>query len=362
MAEINYDDERFAKVETDKNTALAEVDSTYQGMIDKSQGFYNEQIQAAKDYGETQTQLQQEQTDFAIDQINQQKEQAEKDYHKEQSAAYVDWQKQSNDYGSNAEKMADAGLAHSGYSESSKVAMYNAYQNRLATARETFSKAVLNYDNAIKDAQLKNSAVLADIAFQTLQTTLNLGMQGFQYENQLILDRLNQKTQLDQVYYNRYQDVINQMNTENSMAEQVRQFNASLAEDQRQFNMSYNKSGGGSGGSNGKNSPSITGSVNKGSGSIWDKVINFLENANAKNVDAKNAAKSYGNAKRYLVNNGKADCVDGKGGCSRLLSEEQWKKGKTMSVTLGIQDVMYDHNTYKDYLEDYIDYAMSIGE
>ena len=244
--DINYDDKRFTQVEADKQVAMNEMNSTYDNMIGQSDKYYQEQINATKDYAETQKQLQQQQTDFAIEQVEQQKAQAEKDYTKEQSGAYVDWQKQSNQYGANAEAQAAQGLNNTGYSESSQVSMYNTYQNRVATARESYNKAVLNYDNAIKDAQLQNNSKLAEIAFQALQTQLELSLQGFQYKNQLVLDKVAQKQQLENTYYSRYQDVLNQMNTENAMAEQVRQYNENLAlekqqmqEQIRQYNQSY---------------------------------------------------------------------------------------------------------------------------
>ena len=242
---INYDDSRFTEVEEDKQTALSELESTYADMINDSDQYYQSQIDAAKNYADTQSQLQQEQTDFAIEKIEQEKEQAKTDYLKEQSGAYVDWQKQSNQYGSNAEKMAAAGLANTGYSESAQVSMYNTYQNRLATARESYNKAVLNYNNSITEARLQNNSVLAEIAYNALQTQLALSLEGFQYKNQLILDKYNKKTEIDNTYYSRYQDVLAQINTENALAEQVRQFNANkslqyaqLAESKRQYNKS----------------------------------------------------------------------------------------------------------------------------
>ncbi len=249
--EIDYNDKKFTEVENDKNAALKESEKMYDGMINSSDKYYDKQISAAEKWGDTQATLQQEQTDFAIEQINQQKDQAHKDYIKEQSGAYVDWQKQSNDYGTNAEKMAESGLAHSGYSESSQVSMYNTYQNRVAMARETYNKAILNYDNAIKEARLQNNAKLAEIAYQTLQTTLELSLQGFQYKNTLVLDKANKKLEIDNMYYGRYQDVLAQLNTEKSLAEQIRQFNESLAEDRRQFDLNLSlKNSNGSGYSN----------------------------------------------------------------------------------------------------------------
>lgn len=243
--DIDYGDERFTQVEEDKEAALTENEQTYDGMIGEADKYYQDQIDAAKDYGEQQKESQQEQTDFAIEQIEQQKAQAKKDYIKEQSGAYTDWQKESTKHGVSAERMAAAGLSGSGYHETSLVSMYNAYQTRVATARESYNLAVLNYDNAIKDARLQNNALLAEIAYNTLQTQLNLSLQGFQYKNQLLLEKANTKREIENTYYSRYQDVITQINNENALAEEVRQYNedmayknATLAEEKRQFDES----------------------------------------------------------------------------------------------------------------------------
>lgn len=222
---INYDDKRFAQVEADKKEALSDNEQTYGGMINNSDKYYQAQIDASKQLADKQTQLQQQNTDFAIEQIEQQKDQANKDYLKEQSGAYVDWQKQSNQYGANAEQIAAGGLAQTGFAESSQVSMYNTYQNRVATAREAYARAVLNYDNAMKDAQLQNNSALAEIAFKALEQQLQLSLEGFQYKNNLILERENKKTEIDNTYHARYQDVLDQINKENALAEEVRQFN-----------------------------------------------------------------------------------------------------------------------------------------
>ena len=236
---VNYDDKRFTEVEADKKAALNEVDVTYGSMISQSDKYYQQQIDAAQQWADKQSQIQQDNTDFAIEQVEQQKDQAHKDYIKEQSGAYVDWQKQSNQYGANAEQMAAQGMTGSGFSESSQVSMYNTYQNRVATARESYNRAVLNYDNAIKDAQLQNNALLAEIAYTALQTQLELSLEGFQYKNTLIIEQANKKLEVENTYYQRYQDVLNQINTENALAEEVRQYNESLAEEQRQYDQSY---------------------------------------------------------------------------------------------------------------------------
>lgn len=212
--EIDYEDKRLTGIEDEKNQKLSAEEATYGGMIDSTDKFYQEQIDASKQWADQQSQIQQEQTDFTIEQIEQQKEQAEKDYTKEQAGAYVDWQKQSNQYGVNAEKMASAGLAGTGFSESSQVSMYNTYQNRVSTARESFNKAVLNYNNAIKDARLQNNAALAEIAANALQQQLELSLQGFQYKNQLISELSDKKMQIESLYNDKWKTQLDVMNKE----------------------------------------------------------------------------------------------------------------------------------------------------
>ena len=250
--EIDYNDERFQEVEADKKAAINEVEETYGEMIGQTDDFYNAQINASKEWADKQTQLQQEKTDFAIEQIEQQKTQAKKDYTKEQSGAYVDWQKQKNDYGTNAEQQAAAGLASSGFAESSQVSLYNTYQNRVMTARESYNNAVLNYNNAIKDARLQNNSVLAEIAYNALQKQLELSLAGFQYKNTLLLEKANKKNEAEDRYYSRYRDVLSQINTENALAEQIRQYNEEMALQKEQFEwqkeQAKKKSSGGGGG------------------------------------------------------------------------------------------------------------------
>ena len=243
---VNYDDQRFAQVESDKKQALTDLEQTYSGMIGESDKYYQAQIDASKQWAETQSQLQQENTDFAIGEIEQQKQQAQKDYTKEQSGAYVDWQKQSNQYGVNAEQQAAAGMTATGFSESAQVSMYNTYQNRVMTARESFTRAVQAYDSDIQAARLQNNSILAEIAYQSLQQQLELSLQGFQYKNNLILEQANKKVELENTYYSRYMDVLNQINTENAMAEEIRQYNQNYElqlkqynESIRQFNQEY---------------------------------------------------------------------------------------------------------------------------
>lgn len=353
---VNYNDQRFLDVEAEQQEALTENEQLYGGMISQADSYYQAQQDAAQDWADKQTQIQNEQTEFAIDQIEQQKEQAHKDYIKEQSGAYVDWQKQSGAYGANAEAMAAQGMTGTGYSESSQVSMYNTYQNRVATAREAYGRAVLNYDNAIKDARLQNNAALAEIAYQALQTQLELALEGFQYKNQLLIQQANMKLEIDNMYYSRYQDVLEQINQENAMAEEIRQYNLSLAEEQRQFDAElawerekYNKKaedgddpvikphtspnvvGGtqvtpvtGTSASSGKRNP-YSGGTQKTMVTLNDGSYGFT-------------GSSYNEARDYIKKNG--------ANASGLKTEAQWKKN-----TMGF-------GTYEAYLKAFIQYAL----
>ena len=227
--EINYEDERFKNVENEKQDRLTEVNDTYNNMIGQSDKFYQDQINAARDYANTQQDLQNQQTDLIVNEINQQKEQAKKDYLREQKGAYVDWQKESNRYGANAEQLASNGLSNTGYSESAQVSMYNTYQNRVSTARESYNLAMQNYDNGIAEARLANNSKLAEIAYNALKMELELSLNGFQYKNTLLLDKMNKRQDIDNNYYARWQNVLSQMNTENALAESIRQYNEKMA-------------------------------------------------------------------------------------------------------------------------------------
>lgn len=289
MATVNYDDERFQQVTREQNAAIEKVQNTYNNMINKTQQYYNEQAKAAEDYGKKQAQIQQQNTDFAIEKIEQQKDQANKDYVKEQKGAYVDWQKQSNKYGVQAEQQASAGLRNGGYAESSQVSMYNQYQNRVATAKESYDRAVLEYNNGIKEAQLTNNAELAKIAYQALQTKLEINLKGFESGNQLLLSQINALNAEKDRYYSRWQDVLKQINYENELAEQQKQYEEQMALQRQANNYKY---GGGSGGSYLSDNGSIDLSGNASLGA---------------DNNAKNAAQALGGGASAVYNSIKID-------------------------------------------------------
>lgn len=333
---VDYNDERFQQVEAEEKKAKKEYGKLIDGMVSNSDKYYDALIDNSKEWAETQSQLQQEKTDFAIEKIEQQKDQTKKDYTKEQSGAYVDWQKQSNAYGANAEQQATLGMTNTGYAESSQVQMYTAYQNRVATARESYNRAILNYNNAIHEARLQNNSILAEIAYTALQQQLELSLQGFQYKNELLLRKADKELDIDQMYYQRYQDVLAQINHENSMAEQVRQFNASLALEREQFQWqkaqaSAKKSS--SGGSSGSAKVSKSSSSGSGSGS-------------SSSVNKSSTVSTYSEAAKALRD---AGATKGDGG---LMTENEWKRRKYAGST----SAETSYSSYNDYINSFVNW------
>lgn len=237
MASIDYNDARFTNLEQEKQNALSQSNSTYDSLINQSGQYYDNLINQSKDWADKQADIQNQQTDFAIQKIEQQKEQAAKDYTKEQKGAYQDYMKQSNAYGSNMQTMGQKGLSGSGWSETIQSGFYNTYQNRYAQARETYNEVIQNYNNNISEAQLQNSSALAQIYAQAQQQQLELALQNFTVIKDLTLNKQNAYVALDSEYNNRWRQIEQQINTENSLAEQIREYNESLAEQKRQADM-----------------------------------------------------------------------------------------------------------------------------
>lgn len=298
--EINYDDSRFQKVNNEKESALNNVNNTYNQMINNSDNNYQQMIDASKDYANKQQELQQANTDFTIEKINQQKDQAKKDYTKEQAAGYVDYKKATNQYGANSEALASNGMLDTGYAESTKINAFNTYQNRYASARETYNKAILNYDNSIKEAQLSNNSALAEIAYNALKTQLEYSLQQFQYKNSLLQAQLEAQRNIDNDYYTRWQGVLSQMNTENSLAESIRQYNESMAFQREQFNYTKAKNAKKSSGSssstkltNGKSSTKLSENSNSDGWMTSTQMANSLGLPAAVKLDKVVSPKEY---------------------------------------------------------------------
>ena len=226
---VNYDDDRFQQVENEKQEQLNQYNQTYDNLMAEREDLTNQQQGLVEQWQQTQNENLDKQFQFQQDLINQQKAETEKAYEKEAKSAYTDYQKEVDRYGVSREQQVANGLGNTGYSESSKVSMYNTYQNRLATAKESMDKAYLEFDNAIREAQLTNDVTKAENALTALQQKLQISLEAFNYKDTATQNKLNWQQQINSDYYNRYQNVLDQINYENEQAEAIRQYNEQMA-------------------------------------------------------------------------------------------------------------------------------------
>lgn len=302
---VDQNDSRLTSIEAERQKALSEnkqefnnlinqSNQSYNNLINQSNQSYNNMVNNTQQYYdninkrmeegyEKQRQASQDQLQATIDNINTQKDRAERDYQREQRGAYTDYQNQINPYGVQAEQMASNGLNNSGYSESSRTSMYNAYQNRVSTARQTLQDALVDYNAQIVSAQNANNTAMAELWSNVYLKIAENALAGFQYKNQLEQTRLNAVQSLEQNrlnsyqtltqnrisnentlqsrYDTRYQNMLSQVNQEISnkqnqyntalsilqgdkkMKEDIRQFNEKMAQDRAQFNqqMAYQR-------------------------------------------------------------------------------------------------------------------------
>lgn len=173
---------------------------------------YANNLQQQNDMLAQQSAIQKEQsqanTNQTINEINQQREYANKDFNKEARGAYQDYQKIVNPYGVQAEKMASNGLGNAGYSETSKLNAYNTYQNRYATARESADRLQQDFNNQITQARLSGNKELAEIALNELQTKMTNLWNQLNLDTSLAQNKVSYNQWLDEFNYNKQQDEI----------------------------------------------------------------------------------------------------------------------------------------------------------
>lgn len=232
--DVNYDDKRFKDVENEKQSEMNKYNETYDNLINERNNFTKEQQDMVNNWENTQKDIANKNLEYQKDLIEQQRKKTEQAYQDEAKASYIDYQKEVDKYGVSRENVVANGLSNSGYAESSKVGMYNTYQNRLGTARKSMQDAGIEFDNAIRQAQLSNDETLAQNALKALQDKLNIALEGFNYKSEQENNRLSWNNTINNNYYNRYKDVESQINYENETAEKIRQYNENMAYQKKQ--------------------------------------------------------------------------------------------------------------------------------
>lgn len=207
QTKIDSNDSRLTNIERERQEKISQSNAEYNKTINDVNSHYNNVNQALDQGYAKREQAMNQQTQATIDNINTQKDRAERNYQNEQRGSYIDYRNAINPYGAQAELRASRGLANSGYSETYQSNAYNAWQNRVATAKQSLNDALVDYNAQITNARNTNSTALAElwsnVALQKAQNSL----QGFQYKNTLIENRNQRETQLQQLYDTKYQNM-----------------------------------------------------------------------------------------------------------------------------------------------------------
>ena len=179
------EEQRYAKVEADKQNALNQSNQVYNDLIAGNTALAQQQKDYINTWQNTQNEIADKNAAYQVELQNQNKEKAQQEFNREAIAsknAYYDF---INPYGANAEIQAQNGLNNTGYAETTKLGAWNTQQNRTAQARATMNNAKQQYDNAIKEIELNRDTTKSQYALQALQQQLEAALNEFNTSSQL---------------------------------------------------------------------------------------------------------------------------------------------------------------------------------
>ena len=229
------EEQRYAKVEQDRQNAINESNQMYNDLISGNTALAQQQKDYINTWQNTQNEIADKNAAYQVELQNQNKEKAQKEFDREAKAsknAYYDF---INPYGAQAEIQAQNGLNNTGYAETTKLGAWNINQNRTAQARATMNNAKQQYDNAIKEIELNRDTTKSQYALQALQQQLEAAVNEFNTTSQLKQSQLSNTQALDSEYNNRYNTVWQQINTEKEQKEAIRQYEQNYALQKQQF-------------------------------------------------------------------------------------------------------------------------------
>lgn len=222
------EDDRVKQNELEKNQRLNQYNDIYDKLISDNKDITKQNEAYLDDYLQKNTDLANRTMDYKVDLLNQQQKQAEKSYQNETKQINVDYKKSINPYGYDAEAMASSGLLNSSYAESVNVNKYAKTQQNLASTRANFEKQFQDFENQKSKARLENDSTIAQYSLEVLKQKLDAQLQEFQYNSDLTLNKLTNEQNIDNDYYSRYMDIVNQINYEKQQQESKRQYDEQM--------------------------------------------------------------------------------------------------------------------------------------
>lgn len=163
-----------------------------------------------------QSQLINQQTQMQVDELNREKEKLDRETDKTTQGLYASWQKQANQYGAEAEQLAQRGLANSGYAETTQTSLYNTYQKNVTETLNNSRDLKSDYDFKIAQARQSGSV-------QQAQAALDLYSQKIQLLTQNYELRQNREQYLYQKQYQQERDRVSDQQWQKTFDQQVRQ-------------------------------------------------------------------------------------------------------------------------------------------
>lgn len=292
--------EQMTDLNNQKQATLNEYNTNYQNQLNEYDNLMAQQQNVIDTYKQNQEDALQKNYQSNLDTINQNKQETQEQINKEKKDSYVDYMKQINQYGGAAEQLASQGLANTGYAESSKIAMYNTYQNRVSAAQTALTKANVEYDRQMTEAKNNYDVGLAQVALTTLQQSYQLALQGFEYKNTLFNNKTNFELQVEDNYFNKGNTLQNRIDNYRSAIANINQYREQMAEEKRQFNASLaaKNSGGGLSINYGDTPGYTTSSKNS---ATWEDLGSSLKNTGTK---GEKVTGSGTNAKVLVKNTG----------------------------------------------------------
>ena len=174
-------------------------------LVSQQNSLLNQQEQKQNDIIQQQTQMQ-------VDELNREKEKLQKETDKTTRGLYANWQKQANQYGVQAEQLAQQGLGKSGYAETTKTALYNTYQKSVTDTLDNSKDLYADYNFKIQQARQNGSIQQAQSALELYSQRLQLLTQNYEL-------RQNR----EQYLYQQERDRVQDSQWQKSFDEQVRQ-------------------------------------------------------------------------------------------------------------------------------------------
>ena len=172
----------------------------------------NQQNSLLQQQEQKQNDLINQQTQMQVDELNREKEKLDKETSKTTQGLYSSYQKQANQYGAGMEQLAMQGLGNSGYAETTRTSLYNAYQKSVTDTLNNANDLKADYDFKIQQARQNGSIQQAQSALELYAQKIQLLTQNYQL-----------RQEREQYLYQQKRDEISDKQWQKSFDEQARQ-------------------------------------------------------------------------------------------------------------------------------------------